>query len=515
MKASINSRACLIILDGWGINNDPKISAIEAANTPYFDSLCKKYANATLVTYGMDVGLPEGQMGNSEVGHLNIGAGRIVYQELARINKSIEDGEFVSHEALNTFLSEAQQNNRKVHLMGLVSDGGVHSHINHLKALCDVIDQKYDVDAFVHAFTDGRDVSPTSGKGFIEDLDDHVENTSVELASVIGRYYAMDRDKRWQRTKLAYDLIVNGKGKASQNLVEAIQGSYDQGVTDEFIEPIVHVDNSGTPVGTLENGDAVIFFNFRTDRPRQLVTAFTQTDLSDEGMQTLDVTMLTMTAYDDTYTGVQVMFESANLVDTMGEVMEQHGKSQVRIAETEKYPHVTFFFSGGRESAFEGETRIMVPSPKVPTYDLQPEMSAKIVTDKLIEDVQSNKPDFICLNYANTDMVGHTGVFEAAVKAAETVDGCLSRLVPVLLEQDYGVIIIADHGNSDIMINPDGTPHTAHTTNLVGVLFATNSQGAFAISDGKLADVAPSLLHIMGVELPELMTGKSLISYVK
>ena len=513
MNTGINSRAFLIILDGWGINKDPKISAIEAADTPFYNSLCKKYANATLVTYGEDVGLPAGQMGNSEVGHLNIGAGRIVYQELARINNAIADGEFQAHPTLQKVLKNAAAGNRRVHLMGLLSDGGVHSHINHLKALADTIKQ-HNVDAYIHAFTDGRDVDPKSGAGFVQEVVDYSRDTNVQLATIIGRYYAMDRDKRWERTRKAYDMLVHGKGVLTNDPVGAMRDSYNGNVTDEFIEPIVVSNPAGQPAATIKEGDTVIFFNFRTDRPRQLVTVLTQTDMPEHGMKTLDLAMLTMTSYDETYQGIEVMFHAENLSMTMGEVLEKLGKTQVRIAETEKYPHVTFFFSGGREAPFNGERRILVPSPKVATYDLQPEMSALEVTDKLMHDIEENTPDFICLNFANTDMVGHTGVFSAAVRAAETVDGCLSKLVPLALANDYGIIIIADHGNSDIMINPDGSPHTAHTTNPVGVLFASQNADGYALRAGILADVAPTLLQIMGVNQPSEMTGSTLLTAI-
>lgn len=511
MKSPINSRACLIILDGWGINKDPKVSAIEAANTPYFDTLCKKYANATLVTHGSDVGLPDGQMGNSEVGHLNIGAGRVVFQELARINNAISNGYFAEDRILKAFLEKASEGNARVHLMGLVSDGGVHSHIDHLKALCDVVKKYPKLNAFIHAFTDGRDVDPKSGAGFIRELNEYIDGTNSSLASIVGRYYAMDRDKRWERTKKAYDLIVEGNGKAARDPVSAVEASYAAGVTDEFIEPIVMIGEQGKPVAVLKDGDFVIFFNFRTDRPRQLVTVLTQQDMPDNGMHTLDIDMLTMTAYDDSYSGLTVLFEKEDLQETFGEVVSKLGKTQVRIAETEKYPHVTFFFSGGRESEFDGESRILVPSPKVATYDLQPEMSALIVTEKLIAKVRTEKPDFICLNYANADMVGHTGVFEAAVKAVETVDGCLSELVPVLLEHDYGIIIIADHGNSDVLVNPDGSPNTAHTKKPVPVIFVSEKGDRYTIQDGILADIAPTLLQILGVEQPAAMTGSGLL----
>ncbi len=505
-------RILLTILDGWGHGSNPTSSAIAQAKTPFVDSLYKKYPNSELVTYGEEVGLPKGQMGNSEVGHLNIGAGRIVYQELARINKAIKEKTLHTNRTLLEALEYAKENKKAVHLMGLVSDGGVHSHINHLKALCDICTNKKQKEVYIHAFTDGRDTAPKSGLGFIKELQEYIEETTVKLATVTGRYYAMDRDNRWERIKLAYDALVNGKGQNTKNILDTIQQSYDKAITDEFLKPIIHVNQDGEPLGTIEGGDVVLFFNFRTDRPRQLTQVLSQRDIQEHGMRRLSLRFLTMTTYDSTYLGVYVLFEKDNLYNTLGEVLSNAGKTQIRIAETEKYPHVTFFFSGGREEEFEGENRILVNSPKVATYDLQPEMSALKVTDKIIKAIHKKQPNFVCLNYANTDMVGHTGVFDAAIKAAETVDSCLERLVQTALENEYAIIIIADHGNSDFMINEDGTPHTAHTTNPVPCFYVTNNDTEAFLKDGKLGDIAPTILAILGVERPEEMTGKILLS---
>ena len=504
-------KAILIILDGWGHGKNPKVSAIAQANTPFVDSLYKKYPNAELITHGKDVGLPDGQMGNSEVGHLNIGAGRVVYQELARINKAIEDRSLHSNPALVKSLQYARDNKKAVHLLGLVSDGGVHSHINHLKAFCDITQEQGLQKVFIHSFTDGRDVDPNSGIKFIEELSKHIKNQHIELASVIGRYYSMDRDKRWERVKLAYDLMVKGIGEPSTDILKSIKESYAEGITDEFIKPIVHVNEKGEPIATIEDGDVVISFNFRTDRPREITTVLTQKDMPEFGMKKLNLRFVTMTQYDETYKNVQVLFSKDNLTNTIGEVISKAGKSQVRIAETEKYPHVTFFFSGGREIEFKGEKRIMIPSPKVATYDLQPEMSAYQVTEAIINEIRENQPDFICLNFANTDMVGHTGVFEAAKKAAEVVDSCLEKLISVALTFHYQAIVIADHGNSDYMINEDGTPNTAHTKNLVPCFHISENQNGEKLHNGRLADVAPTLLAIMNLEPPKEMDGKCLI----
>jgi 2,3-bisphosphoglycerate-independent phosphoglycerate mutase len=510
----MTKKAFLLILDGWGLGQKPEADAIRQADTPFFDQLWEKYPHSTLVTHGEDVGLPEGQMGNSEVGHLNIGAGRVVWQELARINKAVRERELHKNKVLLEALDYAKENDKAVHFMGLVSDGGVHSHIEHLKALCDIATENGNKKVFIHAFTDGRDCDPKSGAGFLENLLKHIENQPVKLASVVGRYYAMDRDKRWERVKLAYDLLVNGQGEVVTDLPAAIRKSYEAGVTDEFLKPmVVSPPSLLTPQSSLlQPDDAVICFNFRTDRCREITQVLTQEDLHEYNMHTLPLHYVTMTRYDETFQNVRVMFEKDDVTMTMGEILEQAGKTQVRIAETEKYPHVTFFFSGGREEPFEGERRIMCPSPKVPTYDLQPEMSAPEICAAVMKDIRENEPDFICLNFANTDMVGHTGVFAAAMKAAETVDNCLSKIIPLALEHDYACLIIADHGNSDYMINEDGTPNTAHTKNRVPCILASKHlTGNEKLRDGRLADVAPTLLALMGIEKGKEMTGESLI----
>ena len=506
-------KAFLFILDGWGHGKIPEVSAINAANTPFMDELYRNYPNAELTTFGPDVGLPEGQMGNSEVGHLNIGAGRIVYQELVRIHKAIEDKVLHNHESILNAAKYARENDKKIHLLGLVSNGGVHSHIDHLLALCDIFEENGCRKVYIHAFTDGRDCDPNSGLGFITQTQNHIKDLHSEIASIIGRYYAMDRDNRWERIKLAYDALVHGEGIQSENLLESIKKSYKNGVTDEFIKPIIHIDTDGKPVATIEEGDVVFSFNFRTDRPRQITKALTQEDNLDYNMQKLTLRLLCMTNYDDTFKNTAVIFEKENLTNTLGESLQNMGKTQLRIAETEKYPHVTYFFSGGREEKFSGEDRILIPSPKVPTYDLQPEMSAFLIRDAVVDYIESGGADFICLNFANTDMVGHTGVFDAAKTAAEAVDQCLSKIIPVALEHDYEILIIADHGNSDLMINPDGSPHTAHTLNPVPVIYVSNRNDIkqIQLNKGKLADVAPTLLSMMGLEKVKEMTGESLI----
>jgi len=504
-------RVALIILDGWGHGPNPKVSAIAQANTPFVDRLHEEYPNSELTTFGEAVGLPEGQMGNSEVGHLNIGAGRIVYQELARIHKAIRERELHENPTLLNALQYAKDNDKAVHIMGLVSDGGVHSHIKHLKALCDITQEQGVAQTYVHAFTDGRDCDPKSGVGFIQDLQQHIESQRVELASVIGRYYAMDRDKRWERVKLAYDLLVHGKGEQTQDVIATMQERYAQDETDEFLKPIVCVNEQGEPIATIRNGDVLICFNFRTDRPRQISIVLTQRDMPEYDMYKLDLHYVTMTRYDETFQNIDVLFTKNNLTNTLGQVLAKAGKTQTRIAETEKYPHVTFFFNGGREEPFDHENRILIPSPKVDTYDLKPEMSAYEVTDAIVKDIEDNQPDFICLNYANADMVGHTGVFEAAVKAAEAVDTCTRRLVETALEHDYELIIIADHGNSDYMVNDDGSPNTAHTKNPVPCIYVSkNAQGA-KLREGKLGDIAPTILHLYGIDLPTEMDGDVLI----
>ncbi len=499
------SKAALFILDGWGIGPKPAADAIANAQTPFINGLKNNYPHATLITYGEDVGLPEGQMGNSEVGHLNIGAGRVVWQELARINKAVRDGDFAQNEVLRAAFEHARDQGVALHFMGLVSDGGVHSHIEHLKALCSMTEQYGVQRAYVHAFTDGRDCDPKSGKGFLEALLQHIDKKPVRLASVIGRYYAMDRDKRWERVKLAHDLLVNGKGETTVDILAAVQAQYDNRVTDEFLPAMLL-----QPDGVIQPNDVVISFNFRTDRCREITEVLHQRDMPEHGMSKLPLYYVTMTRYDETFVGVRVVYEKDDVALTMGEVLERAGKTQVRIAETEKYPHVTFFFSGGREDAFEGERRLMVPSPKVATYDLQPEMSAPGITEAIMQDIRDNAPDFICLNFANADMVGHTGVFEAAIKAAETVDQCMAQILPLALEQGYKCLVIADHGNSDYMINEDGSPNTAHTKNPVPCIVVSNPKVA-NVRDGRLADVAPTLLYLMGVEQPNEMTGKPLV----
>ena len=505
----MNKKVILMILDGWGISSDPEKSAVDKANTPFIDSLYKKYPNSRLRTDGMNVGLPEGQMGNSEVGHMNLGAGRIVYQDLAKINLAVENNSLGKEPVLEQAFNYAKEKNKPIHFMGLLSDGGVHSHINHLKGLLTAAQAFGIKEKYVHAFTDGRDVDPNSGKGFIKDLQPHLDKTGTKLASIIGRYYAMDRDKRWERTKLTYDLILNGKGEKNTDAVEAIQKSYDNNVTDEFIQPIVMADADGNPVATLNKEEVVIFFNFRTDRGRQLTQALTQEAFTEQEMKPLPLYFVTITRYDETFSNIHVVFSKDDIKATLGEVLEHSGKKQIRIAETEKYPHVTFFFSGGREKPFKGESRIMVNSPKVATYDLQPEMSAFEVTDKIIPEIKDHSADFICLNFANPDMVGHTGDFDAAVKACETVDQCAKKVIDAAVDNDYSVLVIADHGNSEYMINDDGSANTAHTTNPVPLILV--DKDIKSIKDGILGDIAPTILKLMGLEQPELMTQKSLL----
>ncbi|MEJ4089465.1 2,3-bisphosphoglycerate-independent phosphoglycerate mutase [Galbibacter orientalis] len=505
----MNKKVILMILDGWGKSPDPKISAIENANTPFIDSLYKKYPNANLLTDGMNVGLPEGQMGNSEVGHMNLGAGRIVYQDLAKINMAIEKNTLAQEEELQKAFKYAKENNKKVHFLGLLSDGGVHSHIKHLEGLLDATNAYGLKDVFVHAFTDGRDVDPQSGKGFIEEIQKHCAKTNARLASVIGRYYAMDRDKRWERVKLAYDLIVNGEGAPYKNALEAMQKSYDNGVTDEFIKPISLQDANNKAIAKVEEGDVVIFFNFRTDRGRQLSQALTQQDFHEQNMHKLDVYFVTMTNYDETFKNVHVVYNKDNIIDTLGETISKAGKNQIRIAETEKYPHVTFFFNGGREEPFTNEKRLLCPSPKVATYDLKPEMSAYEIRDSIVPELKKGEVDFVCLNFANPDMVGHTGIMKAAIKACETVDECAKDVVTTATENGYTTIVIADHGNCDTMVNPDGSPNTAHTTNPVPLILV--DEELKEINDGVLGDIAPTILKLMGIEQPEAMTRHSLV----
>jgi 2,3-bisphosphoglycerate-independent phosphoglycerate mutase len=504
----MNKKTILMILDGWGMSPDPKVSAIDNAQTPFIDALYDSYPHASLRTDGLNVGLPEGQMGNSEVGHMNLGAGRIVYQDLAKINLAVQNKSLQEEQVLINAFNYAKTNDKAIHFLGLVSDGGVHSHIHHLFGLLEAAAAYGVTQKYVHAFTDGRDVDPKSGYGFISELEDCLEKTNGKLASVTGRYYAMDRDKRWERVKLAYDAIVNGKGQTTTAILNSIERSYDEGITDEFIKPIVITENDA-PVATIQNDDVVIFFNFRTDRGRQLTQALSQQDFHEYNMHKLPLHYVTMTNYDDTFEGIEVIFNKENLENTLGEVLEAHGKQQIRIAETEKYPHVTFFFSGGRETPFEGETRILRNSPKVATYDLKPEMSAYELRDALLPELEKGAADFVCLNFANGDMVGHTGVMEAAIKACEVVDSCVKDVVTTALENDYTTLLIADHGNCETMLNPDGTPHTAHTTNPVPIILI--DKDLKSIKDGILGDIAPTILTLLGIEKPSEMTQNSLI----
>lgn len=502
-----------MILDGWGIAVNKKVSAVDKANTPYIQSLFQQYKHSTLEASGLAVGLPAGQMGNSEVGHMNIGAGRIVYQDLVRINKAVEEKELDKNTTLLEAIAYAKQTNKAFHLIGLVSDGGVHSHIEHLKGLCAIAHTQGLKKVFVHAFTDGRDTDPKGGLSYLSDIKNHLAKTTGQIASVIGRYYAMDRDKRWERVKLAYDLLVNGVGEKTTDILKAVQKSYDAGVTDEFIKPIVFTDASGAPIGKIQTGDVVLCFNFRTDRGREITQVLTQQDFPEHNMKKLDLDYLTLTNYDDTFKKVKVIFDKDNLENTLGEIVSKAGKKQIRIAETEKYPHVTFFFSGGREEIFPGESRILCPSPKVATYDLQPEMSARDIRDKIIPELEKKSADFICLNFANPDMVGHTGVFEAAVKACETVDQCNEAVTEAARKNGYSTIIIADHGNAELMINEDGSPNTAHTTNLVPCILVDDSYKG-PIKNGKLGDLAPTILTLMGISIPKEMTGTVLVDKV-
>lgn len=499
----------LLILDGWGYGKQDKSDAAFAANTPFFDSLLQKYPNSKLEASGEAVGLPAGQMGNSEVGHMNLGAGRIVYQELGRINKAISDGSIKTNPTLVAAFEYAKKNNKPVHFIGLVSDGGVHAHINHLKGLCDVAKEQGLEDVFIHAFLDGRDTDPNSGLGFINDLTEYLKTSSGKIASLIGRYYAMDRDSRWERIKQAYDLLTKGIGEATEHPSAAIGKSYNEGVTDEFVKPIVVTDANGKPLAKIQPDDVVICFNYRTDRGREITAVLTQNDYPDFEMHKLPLYYVTMTTYDENFSDVKVVFTKDDLTLTLGEILEQNHKNQIRIAETEKYPHVTFFFSGGREQPFENEKRLMIPSPKVATYDLQPEMSAQGITDAITKELELGWADFICLNFANPDMVGHTGVFDAVVKAVETADRCAHDVVTKGLENGYSFIILADHGNSEFMINNDGSVNTAHTTNLVPCILVDHDYTT--IADGKLGDVAPTILKIMGIPKPEIMTGNALV----
>lgn len=501
----MSKKVVLMILDGWGYGTNKQSDAIQKAHTPHFDSYIQQYPHATLLTSGEHVGLPEGQMGNSEVGHMNIGAGRVVYQELARINKAVRDGELAQNPTLLKALEQAKTSGKALHLMGLVSDGGVHSHLNHLIALCTIAADYGLKKVYIHAFMDGRDTDPKGGILYIQQLEEAIKTTPAQLASIVGRYYAMDRDNRWERVKIAYDLLVHGEGTKSKSAATAIQASYDNGVTDEFIKPICIEGVNGQ----IQDEDVVLCFNFRTDRAREITQALTQRDIHEYNMHKLNLHYVTMTNYDDSFKGVEVIFTKDDLSMTLGEVLEQHHKKQIRIAETEKYPHVTFFFSGGREQPFTGESRIMIPSPKVATYDLQPEMSAQGISDAICVELKKQEADFVCLNFANPDMVGHTGVFEAVVKAVEKVDSCMAEVVNTGIENGYSFIIIADHGNADFMVNEDGSPNTAHTTNLVPCILIDKDQQQ--IRDGKLGDIAPTLLKLMGLGIPKEMTGNLLI----
>ena len=505
----MNKKVILMILDGWGKSPDPKVSAIDNANTEFIDSLYTKYGHASLRTDGLHVGLPEGQMGNSEVGHMNLGAGRIVYQDLAKINLAVTNDTLKDETVLKNALQYANKNNKAVHLLGLVSDGGVHSHLNHLYGLLDVIEDHGVEKSFIHAFTDGRDVDPKSGYGFISELETRLESSSAKLATIMGRYYAMDRDNRWERVKIAYDALVNSEGVHSNNATETIESNYNDGLTDEFLKPIIMTDTNNEPVAKIEEGDVVLFFNFRTDRGRELTEVLSQNDKHEYNMHKLNLHYVTMTNYDDNFKNIQVIFNKDNVTNTLGEVLETHGKTQLRMAETEKYPHVTFFFSGGREAPFEGESRIMKNSPKVATYDLQPEMSAFELKDALVEELKKETLDFVCLNFANGDMVGHTGVMDAAIKACEAVDTCVEAVITTALEHNYTTLLIADHGNCETMINPDGSPNTAHTTNPVPIILIDKE--LTTIKDGVLGDIAPTILKLIGVEKPDVMTQSSLI----
>ena len=504
----MNKKVLLLILDGWGITQDPKVSAIAKANTPFIDSLYKKYPNAQLRTDGLNVGLPEGQMGNSEVGHMNLGAGRIVYQDLVKVNLAIKNDTLKKEPILRQAFKYAKKYDKNIHFLGLVSNGGVHSHINHLKGLISAAHNEGLEKVFIHAFTDGRDVDPHSGAGFISELESHLVKTTGKIASVVGRYYAMDRDKRWERVKEAYDLLHFGKGKESTKVIESIQKSYAEGVSDEFIKPIV-ITEKGKPITKIEKDDVVIFFNFRTDRGRQLTQVLTQENFEEFGMNKIPLYYVTLTNYDDSFNGIKVIYNKENVQNTLGELLEKNNNTQIRIAETEKYAHVTFFFSGGREEPFKGEKRILCSSPKVATYDLQPKMSAFEVRDKILPELQNKTADFICLNFANGDMVGHTGIMEAAIKACESVDICVKSIVKKALENDYATILLADHGNCEMMMNEDGSPNTAHTTNPVPVIVIDNDVSE--INNGILGDISPTILHLMGIKKPEVMTQNSII----
>lgn len=505
----MNKKVILMILDGWGKSPDPKVSAIDNAHTPFIDSLYLKYPHAQLRTDGLNVGLPEGQMGNSEVGHMNLGAGRIVYQDLAKINLAVQNKSIQQEKTLLDAFEYAVKNNKSVHFMGLLSKGGVHSHTSHLKGLLDTAALCGVKNSYIHAFTDGRDVDPKSGIDYVTNIENYVEKTNAKLATIIGRYYAMDRDNRWERIKLAYDLLVNGKGKKTTNFNTAIQESYDNDITDEFIAPLIKVDKNNNPITTIQRDDVVVFFNFRTDRGRELTEVLSQKDFHEYNMHKLNLYFVTLTNYDDTFKNIHVVYDKDNLTETLGEVLEKNNKTQLRIAETEKYPHVTFFFSGGRELPFKGETRILKNSPKVATYDLQPEMSAFELTAALVTELKNETIDFVCLNFANGDMVGHTGNMQAAIKACEAVDICVKEVIETALEHNYTTLLIADHGNCETMINPDGSPNTAHTTNPVPLILIDKE--IKHINNGVLGDLAPTILELINISKPEVMTCKSLL----
>lgn len=504
------NKALLMILDGWGIGNGTKSDVIAQMPTPYWDALLAKYPHSQLQASGEYVGLPDGQMGNSEVGHLNIGAGRIVYQDLVKINRACADNSILENPAIKKAFEFAKTNGGDVHFMGLTSDGGVHSSLEHLFKLCDIAKHYGLANHYVHCFMDGRDTDPRSGKGFIAQLEEHLATTGGKIASIIGRYYAMDRDKRWERVKIAYDLLVNGVGEATTNTVDAVQKSYDNEVTDEFIKPIVHVDDEGRPVATIKDGDVVIFFNYRNDRAKELTQVLTQKDMPEEGMHTLKLDYYCMTPYDASFVGVNIIFDKENVENTLGEVVSKAGACQLHIAETEKYAHVTFFLNGGRETPYENEDRILINSPKVATYDLKPEMSAFEVADALSAELAKETYDLAIVNFANGDMVGHTGVYDAIEKAVVTIDKCVEQVVETARAHGYQTIIIADHGNADNALNADGSANTAHSLNPVPFVFVSDTYKG-EVKDGILADVAPSILKVMGIELPSDMTGHSLI----
>ncbi|UKY86839.1 2,3-bisphosphoglycerate-independent phosphoglycerate mutase [Elizabethkingia anophelis] len=507
----MSKKAILAILDGWGLGLDPKVSAIAQANTPFIDSCLQKYPHSKLEASGLAVGLPAGQMGNSEVGHMNLGAGRVIFQNLVKLNMAVENKTLGNEPEILAAFKYAKDNHKKIHFIGLVSDGGVHSHVNHLKGLLEAADDYGLENVFVHAFTDGRDCDPHSGKGFIQDLIEFMDAKTGKLATIVGRYYAMDRDKRWERVRVAYDAMVNGIGLATNNPVGAIQKSYEDDITDEFLKPVICTQD-GMPVAKIEANDVVFCFNFRTDRGREITMALSQEDFPDYEMHKLPLYYVTLTNYDKSFHNVKVVYDENIITHTIGQILEENNRTQIRIAETEKYPHVTFFFSGGREEEFKGERRILCPSPKdVPTYDFKPEMSAYDITNAIVPELEKESADFICLNFANTDMVGHTGVFQAAVQAAETVDKCIEKVATTAYNHGYAVFILADHGNSDVMVNPDGSPNTQHSTNLVPFI-VMDKDHTWNVKDGKLGDVAPTILKVMGVNVPEEMTGDILVS---